>query len=586
MKAAVDALAIAQLVAFVSLGAVAFERWRTRRGEARAWLAVTFVILAVVVVAGRVLPASPDRPALIWAQKALIAVLVMFPFCLYRFAATFRRPPSLIEALARILTAATVVGTFLLSSFPKPGEGRSTGITVYVFLLLAQWVFLLSVVAVWLWRGGREQAALSRRRMRMLSLGAATMAVTLLVAGAAPAPEHPGILQLVTGILALATGPLFLFGFAPPRLVLAAWRRPAELELRQAEAGLMAALTPAEVAEVLLPHVSHILGSGGALLTGENGEVVGSYGIDAARATELAAEVAADTATHIYPQGTILTLPLQRGWLTVEANAYTPYFGREETEILQNLASLTEVALGRAYLSEREREVTAELQQANEAMREFIAIASHDLRTPITVVKGFAETIRTQWDLLSDGDKLDYLAMIGRQADHLSKLVDDLLTVSRLDAEALRPDPRPVVLRAAVERIVRDLGTDGTGVEVSIDSDLDARVDPEHLVRMVRNYVENARNYGQPPIEVSAARDGAWTVVRVHDHGEGVPDQFQSRLFERFARADGAKAREKRGTGLGLSIVRGLARANGGDAYYEPTGNGACFVLRLPAPTS
>src|SRR5437764_897916 len=108
----------------------------------------------------------------------------------------------------------------------------------------------LGVIAFLRWR---ERGGVTRAWM------AATfgdLAVVLVIAGVPPPPAEPGLAQVITSLLVLGIGPLFLLGFAPPRIVLAAWRRPEELQLRQAESGLMAALTPAEVAQVLLPHVA------------------------------------------------------------------------------------------------------------------------------------------------------------------------------------------------------------------------------------------------------------------------------------------------------------------------------------------
>jgi signal transduction histidine kinase len=234
-------------------------------------------------------------------------------------------------------------------------------------------------------------------------------------------------------------------------------------------------------------------------------------------------------------------------------------------------------------VAERERELAVELEQANSAMRDFIAVASHDLRTPITVVKGFAQTIRAEWGALAESDMLTYLGMIERQADQLARLVDDLLTVSRIDAAVLDPDPRPLGVAAAVEEILREHSFDTGTVTVDVPPDLVALVDPDHFSRIVSNYLGNARFHGAPPIRVEGRCEGREVVVRVCDSGNGVPASFRPRLFDRFARRDRAKAGD-RGTGLGLSIVMGLARAAGGYAWYEDNEpNGACFAVRLPS---
>jgi signal transduction histidine kinase len=563
-----DALAIAQLVVFVALAAVAVFRWRQRGGVTRAWLAVTFSTLAVVVLVARWLPMTGHEGAVDYERKVLVAVLLLFPYFLYRFAATFRRPARWVEIGAAALTVAACGGIFLFDKIPTAGEKQPPGFIAYIYVIAAQWALLTGYVAFRLWRAGRGQPTVTRRRMRTLSLGSAGMAIIILVGVAAPAPGTDATAAgLVTAFIALATGPLFLLGFSPPRLVLAAWRRPEELKLRTAETGLMAAMTPIEVAEVLLPHVARVMGARWAMLNDGNSNTLAAYG----------------SPSHDPKAATPLEIHVGKGMLTIEASPYSPYFGREEVQILEQLARLTDVALQRSVLSDRERQLAAELQQANEAMREFVAIASHDLRTPITLVSGFSQLLLSNYEALDDATKLENLRAIHRQGLHLARLVDDLLTVSRIDAGALAPDPGAVKVADAVDEVLRELDLRDR-FTIEIPEDACAIVDRDHLTRVLRNYIANALNYGEPPFAIHATEepDGT-TVIRVRDSGPGVPLSFQDRLFQRFARDDSARARDKRGTGLGLSIVRGLARAAGGDAWYEPNHpKGACFAVRFP----
>lgn len=558
---------------YVGLAVVAGVRWATRGGAVRGWVFATFGVLATIVLTGQLLPEEPVGGT-IWIAKALVAGIALFPYCLYRFAETFEPSPPVWRRASAVLTIAAGGLIFLFPRLPEAGEPRSFAFQLYALLILVQWLLLMGHVSIRLWRGGRARATIARRRMRTLSLGAASLALALAIAVFAPAssPDDPGAVQLITSVLALTAAPLFLLGVAPPPLLLASWRRADERAMRSAEAQLMGASNEGDVANALLPHIAQALAARSAALLDGDGRVVASYG----EPMPPAGPDTRDGDHHV-------SLPLTSGQIVIEADAYTPYFGREETEVLRELAALTDVALRRARVAQREREVADELAQANEAMREFVAIASHDLRTPISLVRGYASLMLTSWDAMADEEKRQHVAAIERQGSHLSRLVDDLLTISRLDANAVRPDVRAVPLTATLEEIIRDLGREDD-TTCDIPADVKVCVDPEQFGRMIRNLVENAFAYGEPPVEITADVSDVNVTVRFRDHGPGVPAEFVPRLFDRFTRADTVKTREARGTGLGLSIVRGLATANGGDITYEQpaTGPGACFVLRLP----
>lgn len=224
------------------------------------------------------------------------------------------------------------------------------------------------------------------------------------------------------------------------------------------------------------------------------------------------------------------------------------------------------------------------LEASNRAMREFVAVASHDMRSPLAAIIGFAQTLRRSWDNGDDRLRRNGLEVIERRAEQLSRLVGDLLTTSEIDADAVAPHPDHVDLRAAVDRCLADVPGDRDGFTVSVPATAGAAtVDVEHLRRMLANLVENALKYGAAPFEIAVTDDADDVVIRVRDHGPGVPAPFVPRLFDKFARAEiGLVPAAMQGTGLGLAIVRGLARANLGDAWYEPASPGACFAVRLP----
>lgn len=367
MKALNDALEIVQLFVFVGLGLVAFVQWRRRGGTAAGWLAATFGVLATVVLTGRFLPVHSESEIIAWVRKLEIAVLVLFPYFLYRFMASFERPPKLLSNLAAALTAGTILFALLLPEIPEEGEThRPAAFLAFIVVLLVQWVVLSVAVGVRLWRGGSGQPTVARRRMRMLSMGSVALAIILVVAGSAPPSADITWLQIATSIAVLLSAGLFLLGFAPPGIVRLAWRRREEQQLREAELGLMEAVNPNDVASVLLPHVTQLVGGRGSVLIGRGGEVTGSHGLGQAEALDLAARVAASEEKPYGNSGSALSVPMRNGALAVQASPYTPFFGREETEMLQTLAVLAELAMDRAELFKRERESRDQLAEAQQ----------------------------------------------------------------------------------------------------------------------------------------------------------------------------------------------------------------------------
>jgi signal transduction histidine kinase len=227
---------------------------------------------------------------------------------------------------------------------------------------------------------------------------------------------------------------------------------------------------------------------------------------------------------------------------------------------------------------------TVELQASNDAIRTLTAVATHDLRTPLASIVGFSALLSGGWNTLSEENRRKFVASIDRQSHNLSILVDDLLASASIDDGGMSMSPELIVLKEAIDQCLELGARDTAGVAVSCSAGLMVRVDPHHLGRMLGNYVQNAFSYGEPPVRIDATQVGDMVKVRVLDSGPGVPPEFVSSLFGRFARADTPATRAQKGTGLGLSIVRGLAEANGGQARYEPNiPNGSCFVLELPA---
>lgn len=281
---------------------------------------------------------------------------------------------------------------------------------------------------------------------------------------------------------------------------------------------------------------------------------------------------------YLRPDGTAVPILLR-------ASVVRDAEGRPEF-LVASIVDLTERHVAERERAEHIAELTAlndELESAVAVKDHFLATATHDMRTPLTAILGFVEILRGP-NGLSAGQQAEALDTIARQARRLDHLVGDLLSVAVIDGGALDLDRSVVPLQAVIAEVIADAGFD-VPVQLAVAPDLTVHVDRDRFVQILLNLVTNALRYGAAPVEVSAEVDGgdpAWVTLRVRDTGPGVPEDFVARLFDRFSVANRAEARSVRGTGLGLAIVRALARAHGGDAWYEGDRTGACFAVQLP----
>lgn len=252
-------------------------------------------------------------------------------------------------------------------------------------------------------------------------------------------------------------------------------------------------------------------------------------------------------------------------------------------KVIAYAVPLIAVSFHQVRLLARLAAINTELREADRLKTEFVSVVSHELRTPMTSILGFASLLTEYWDVTPEEEKRSHIRVIERQGERLSRLINDLLAVSRLESGALETNLQTLDLGTVVARALDSLDS-GSQVKVDIAEGTVVRADPDQLEQILVNYLANAMKYGAPPVIVSSSNSGGYVDVVVADHGDGVPETFRDRLFEKFAQADAGPTRRSSGTGLGLSIVRGLARAQGGDAWYEPNDpSGSRFAVRLEA---
>jgi nitrogen-specific signal transduction histidine kinase len=561
----VTALSVVNSVVFGVLAAIAVRRWHRKRDAAAGWLALSFLALGLILTFGRLMPEHPHGFVLGFLLRFEIELLVLFPYLGYRFATSFVPPSRRLQRIVGLLTVGLSVWTFALPSIPAAGDPRPSGFLLYVVAFLVHWTLLSIVVITRLWRAGRAQPSVARIRMRMLSFASAALTVAIISSAVATSQDSGG--AAFVQLLALLSGVAFLLGLEPPQLVRFAWRAPEQQRLQEAIRGLMTlATTRTEVAQRVLGPVAALVGARAACIYDDDGNVLAQQwvpeetgGIDPVRVEE---------------PGVVLHV-----W----TSPYAPFFGEDELRALHTVAALTGIALDRVRLFEQEHESRLALERANELMTNFVALAAHELRTPVTTVHGFVQTLNHLGDRLEESQKDELRLALEQQTARMAALVEQLLDLSRLDAEAVEVKPQELDLRQRLRDVVAVAAGSRLGdVRVEVIGPTVAVVDPSILDHIVTNLVTNALRYGQAPVLVNAVVDGGQVRISVEDAGPGVASEIEETLFERFTRAGVARDRVA-GTGLGLAIAHAYARAHSGDLRYERgQPGGARFVVELP----
>lgn len=221
-----------------------------------------------------------------------------------------------------------------------------------------------------------------------------------------------------------------------------------------------------------------------------------------------------------------------------------------------------------------------ELRRLNELKSQFAALASHELRTPVAAIYGAVRTLDEREELLTGEQRAALRRMLGQQSKRLFELVENLLDLSRLEADSIRIVPVEADVRERLATLTDLVFEPDEPVTLSVPAGLRAVLDVQALDRIVSNLLANAVRHGAPPFTVSVEAAPGELHVTVEDGGPGVAPEFVPSLFERFTR--GTQAGE--GAGLGLSIAQTYARAHGGALSYEPAEpRGSRFRLVLPA---
>ena len=582
----------------LAAAAVSLRRWRQDpdSGPAR-WSLATFVILAAVLIEltlTEYLSAELGE----WSTKSLLAVLVFFPYSLFRFSRSFRGIPNRLDHVALAVTATLSLTAFMLPGLDAGGDDSGGSLRIYLLALLVQWTVLSLTAAAQLLKAGSGLPAIARRRMRLT--GGAVLGLNVAIA-LTLIPEDTQ-LDSPAQMLVFVTSLLFFLGVAPPPFLRQLWRQSDQAAFDRTIEGLMGAVTSEQVGSVLLRDAVALVGAEEAELVDRNGSLLARTGD-----RDASLPPAQPSSRNVEE----ISLGDQGLSLIVTLSPYAPYFGAEETSLLRTIAALAKLSLERNSLFEEQsvvvndlrneinervrveeelHEARSEAERANLAKSDFLSRMSHELRTPLNAILGFAQLLELEELPPDQRDSTEQIVKGGRR---LLDLINEVLDIARIETGTLQLSLEPVpvgeVVRDAID-LIRPLATER---RIRLRSEVAPEImsshvmaDQQRLGQAVLNLLSNAVKYNvdEGAVSVAAVEDEAGLVhIGVRDTGPGIPDDKISLLFTPFERL-GAEATTVEGTGLGLALSKSLIEAMGGTLGVDTVrGQGTTFWISLRA---
>jgi signal transduction histidine kinase len=287
----------------------------------------------------------------------------------------------------------------------------------------------------------------------------------------------------------------------------------------------------------------------------------------------------------------VLAVPLVRsgallGAVVLRAYGADARFTHDDARLLGLFGDQAVAALTNAEAFERQRRAVEQLERVNRAKTEFVSIVSHEFRTPLTGIEGFSEMMRDED--LSLPEMKEYAADINKDALRLTRMINEMLDLDRMEAGRMTIHPEPVDLNALVSEAadrVRPNAPDHP-IQLALDRGIPSvQADRDRVTQIVANLLSNAVKYSPTggEIVVTTARDGDGVRLSVSDHGMGIPADMLESIWERYSRVESDKTRGIQGTGLGLAIVRQIVTMHGGRVWAESEiGRGSTFHVIVP----
>src|SRR2546427_2465722 len=553
-----EVLLILQLaidVAFALLAIRTFVSWVGQPDRRHGSLALALGSLAILILISPLLGGKGTGAQLLTDVGLVMFLISGYALLMFRdsFVLSRPRPPRLITAA---IVAVGLLGIVL--ELPANPEVQHSPVQSLVLVaVIGIWASCILEPIVTFWMAAARRPAVEKARLRAISIGYAGLLLVVVVGTIAGSLNT--LLSLVLSVAALAIVPVLYVAFFPPVWLRRFWRQPQEAEFRHALHGLLLYSPDREtLADRALAWAERLVGGEAAFMLDSDGAVLAARGLSGAVATALGKrssfltpEVNADGHAP-WRAGTALIIPLDlregRGAMILLSGRLSPMFGDDELGRLQQYATSITAGLDRVTLSSK----IAALERAK---TDFLNIASHELRGPMTVIKGYL----TMLDAGALGDlspkARSVLPLLISKSDEVNWMIEQMIEAARLEEGRLALKRHRTDIVELTDSAIEGIRMLLTGHDLRVDAPpepIEADVDPDRFQIVVRNLLSNAAKYSAAGtgINVDVRRDGDQALVSVSDHGVGISKEDQTPPFPRFGRIESPGPVQ--GTGLGL----------------------------------
>jgi signal transduction histidine kinase len=573
--------------AFVLLTIAALAAWNRHRNSRRAYLTLAFGSLMTLILVSHALGGTSFVSQVLTDIEVVALLLSGYALVMFRdsFIPLGRVTRRAVTIVIMAVAALGLVAQLPADPHAQHGPFQGVALTAVLFT----WALCVLEPTFRLWRSSLRRPAVEGARLRALSLGYLALVAEVLVATLAGELASNVTFMLVTNVVTLAIVPLLYVSFLPPGWLRWIWRQPEEDEFRKSLHDLLL-YSPdrATLAQRALVWATRLVGGAGAFIVDSDGSILAARDMTAGRAAELAAgtnagpPVGRSRIPSWHASKLVIPLSLQQGdgSMVIVAGPFTPVFGDDEVIRLRQYASSIAAGLDRVSLTQR-------IASLEKAKTEFLNVASHELRGPMTVIKGYLTMLESG----SLGDlsprSMAVLPLLIAKSDEVNWMVEQMVEAARLEDGRLALKKQIADVVELTERAIEGIRALLTNHELKLEKPsraIPAEVDPDRIQIVVRNLLGNAAKYSPAGsrITVRVSRNGV-AEIAVTDEGVGIAIEDQARLFTRFVRIEKQSTQHISGTGLGLWLSREIARMHDGDLTVESTpGFGSTFTLQLP----